>query len=922
MNRTLFSGGPCSRLSCARLFTEHGACPLHSRAMRLPVLAFSIIPLALVGCGGDTSTPADAGSDAPSDMTPSNCAGEAPAMETIHPPEVWITPGATAALTLRTAYDRCAPLVAMTSSTMPDIARAEVASVRVEPNGSTASFNVRATATGDATVRVGAAEVRVHVVASGAPACPTDTQPSNGRLAAGTTVRGATGTPLAAASVGAPMTATAEQVPPVDVSIRCAADQVPTGFTAIGPAVRFDPSTARMGREIPFTLPINPAMVPAGYELQVELSYSSPAFRTPRIAPAADVHFTADGRLTFRAPRLGTWQAVIRTGLGARRERKRFTYHGIVGVSMGSAGAAMIGTHNLDKFDFIAPLGGPVDWSFLGNYIRTYHMGGFCTAAERATDPMGCAMGSSVARTPAIGGDIFEFRQHYEDWYTPDGMEGPGGAFDRHSYVQFFRDFGRMFGNPVMAPNAGGTLPLGVAMNEDRRTDAQRCSMPLTLMGYYDRRYNPDGSIPVITYCDGGNPDGHAGRWDGNVDTYPIEVSLAVDVNRNGRRDRGEPVLMQAMEPFTDVGADGRASAMETGYDAMTNPDPAGDDYDRQFNPSGTEGNFVRDEGEPYEDVGVDGVACPAGRMCQYDLGERNGRFDMVPGAARFQEVNPRTRLASATPAQVARTEYWIDGGVRDLFLLGVASNHFAGALAQHGGDVHYFNNFASLGAERVPEDPWPFTALDWAHMPGHVMLRYGSLDASLSELVNGDGGHVGTASQAANRFFAAFMWMAQRWPGGDREIAPFQFNADDAGHCANGYSCTFDFRSDRANRTGPVSIYLPPGYHDPANAGLRYPVVYVLHGYGMSPQNLLPTGFLVGNYMVAPQNPSWQRPQKFIMVFPDGRCREGDGCVRGTFYTDSPVGNAQMESYFLDLYDFVDRTYRVKSAEEVEVVR
>ncbi len=892
--------------------------------MRLPVLAISLLPLTLTACGGDdTSTPVDAGRDAPSDMSSSACQGEAPAMETIFPAEVYVTPGSTATLTLRTAVDRCAALVVPTSSTMPSVAAPATATVRVEPNGSTATFTVNALAAGDTTVRVGAAEAHVHVIAAGAPACPTDTAPVTGRLAAGMTVRGAASSPLANASVGAPMTATAEHVPPIDVTVRCAADQVPTGFTAIGPAVRFEPGVAKTLREIPFTLPINPAMVPAGYEMQVELAYTGPAFRTPRIAPAADVHFSADGRsLMFRAPRLGTWQAVIRTGLGTRRERRHFSYHGIVGVSMGSAGAAMIGTHNLDKFDFVAPLGGPVDWNYLTNYIRTYHTGGFCTAAERAMDPTGCAMGSSVMRTPPLRGDIFEFRQHYEDWYTPDGMEGPGGAFDRHSYVQFFRDFGRMFGNPIMPPNAGGTLPLGVAANEDRRTDAQRCAMPVTLMGYYDRRYNPDGSLPVITYCDGGNPEGHAGRWDGAVDNYPIEVSLAVDVNRNGRRDRGEPVLMQATEPFRDVGADNVASAMEPGYDAMTNPDPAGDDYDRQFNPSGTEGNFVRDEGEAYEDLGVDGVACPAGRMCPYDLGEGNGRFDMVPGAARFQAVNPRTRVMAATEAQLRRTEFWIDGGVRDLFLLGLVSNHFAGALAQRGGDVHYFNNFASLGAERVSETDWPFTTLDWARMPGHVMLRYGSLDATVTELVNGDGGHVGTASQAANRFFAAFMWMAQRWPGGDREIAPFQFNADDAGRCANGYSCTFDFRSEHANRTGPVAIYLPPGYHDPANANVRYPVVYVLHGYGMSPQNLLPTGFLVGNYMVAPQNPSWQRPQKFIMVFPDGRCRTGDGCVRGTFYTDSPVGNAQMETYFLDLYDFVDRTYRVKAAEDVEVVR
>jgi predicted esterase len=117
------------------------------------------------------------------------------------------------------------------------------------------------------------------------------------------------------------------------------------------------------------------------------------------------------------------------------------------------------------------------------------------------------------------------------------------------------------------------------------------------------------------------------------------------------------------------------------------------------------------------------------------------------------------------------------------------------------------------------------------------------------------------------------------------------------------------------------VSVYLPPGYHEPANRNLRYPVVFFLHGYGMEPQQLVATGLIVGNFMSGVSLPTWRRPQKFIMVFPDGRCRQPDGCIRGTFYTDSPVGNAQMERYFLDLYDHIDRSYRVRAPETLEVV-
>ena len=701
-------------------------------------------------------------------------------------------------------------------------------------------------------------------------------------------------------------------------------DQVPAGYTAVGPAVRFDPALSRWIRELPITIPLNPGMVPVGYEMQAEVSYTSPGVRTPRVVPVADLHFTDDGTaLQFKAPRLGTWQAVVRSDLGARRVRRRFTYHGIAGFSMGAAGTSMIGTRNLDRFDFIAPLGGPVEWAYMGDYIRRYHVAGFCSEAERRRDPTGCAMGASATRTPATR-DLFELRQDFEHWFFPDGADGQGGTFDRHSYVQIFRDLTRMFGNAIMPPGPSGVLPLGVPMEELTRTDAQRCAVPspVRLTNYYDATYNPDGTYPVITFCDGNNVRGMAGRWDGGPGAFPMEVSLAVDINGNGRRDAGEPVLAHSQEPYRDVGADGVPSAMEPGYDAMTNPDPAGDDYDRAFNPGGTEGNFNYEMGEPYDDVGLDGMRCPAGRMCPYDEGEGNGRFDMAAGTRRFLEVNPRRLLATASDEALARTEVWADGGAHDLFMFGTAANHLVGALAQRGQSVHYYNNFAPLGAERIPEEEWPFTTLDWARMPGSVMLRYGSADATPAQILAGDGGHVGTAPQITGRLYAPLWWMAARWPGGDRRTAIFSFRTDDEGRCANGYACTFDFRSERANRTGPVSVYLPPGYHDPANADVRYPVVYVLHGYGQEPRNLLATGFIIGNYMVSPGYPSWQRPQKFIMVFPDGRCREGDGCLRGTFYTDSPAGNAQMETYFLDLYDYVDRTYRVKQPETVEITR
>ena len=114
----------------------------------------------------------------------------------------------------------------------------------------------------------------------------------------------------------------------------------------------------------------------------------------------------------------------------------------------------------------------------------------------------------------------------------------------------------------------------------------------------------------------------------------------------------------------------------------------------------------------------------------------------------------------------------------------------------------------------------------------------------------------------------------------------------------------------------------LPPGYFAPENADKRYPVVYLLHGYGQNPEDLLGLGFIVWNLMRANTVPAHRRLQKMIFVFPDGRCRNGE-CVKGTFYADAPEGTpdgAQMETFVLDLMDYVDANYRTRTAETFTV--
>ena len=85
-----------------------------------------------------------------------------------------------------------------------------------------------------------------------------------------------------------------------------------------------------------------------------------------------------------------------------------------------------------------------------------------------------------------------------------------------------------------------------------------------------------------------------------------------------------------------------------------------------------------------------------------------------------------------------------------------------------------------------------------------------------------------------------------------------------------------------------------------------------------MAPEDLVALGLIFWTYMTSSGIPEAHRLQKMIFVFPDGLCRTGE-CLQGTFYTDAPEGTpggAQMETWLLDLMDYMDATYRTRGSE------
>ncbi|MBI2388530.1 MAG: hypothetical protein HYV09_02835 [Deltaproteobacteria bacterium] len=738
----------------------------------------------------------------------------------------------------------------------------------------------------------------------------------------------------------------ASTVAPFDAEIGCAADaKGPDGYEALGPAVSFAPTEKKFLRELAFEIPVNPAAMPQTANLRhVRVQFTSKSL-SPRFVPVTNPRFEPRGSgwvLRFDAPRLGTYQAFVAKNAGTVKKKRKLTHRAVFGFSMGGIGSSMFGMNHHDQFDLVVPLGGPMDAAHFLNYSLEYHFGGFCE--RKAGDPVPTTPCKASVGKPR---EMYQHVQWFEDWWHQRGVDGTGGTFGRDQMVNIFRDVSSAWGDPAFANPTNPHVAMGITdpkpLNEDA---ADYCGDPakatVAEKGFYDRKYNPDGSLPVIKFCDGARQPEGPGKW-APGGKRPLEMVLAVDYNKNGQRDEGEPVIVQPFEPFSDFGKDGKASKDEAGYDAVDNPDPAGDDYDPQYNPLGTEKNGLWEAGEPFEDIGLDGVKCPTGETCKYDVGEGNGKFDLSAGLSTFFKRDGRMQIQghplSADPDggkwtddALDQLDFYSDGGIRDIFNWGTVGYHYMGAFGARNRPSVYFNEWVHLPNVEVKKENCSLSNLndcfdpkevDWSALPKSVYLRYGDIDANNRWIEKGDGQHVGYADQVFRRVQTGLFYIGSRWPDADRRYFEDPPTQDGLPPCVGESSCTYEYK-DSTGRAGPVTVLLPPGYRSDAAKDLRYPVVYFLHGYGQSPEDLQAFVLLVSPMMGQGLSSRATRLQKMIMVFVDGRCREGSTepeCVRGTFYVDSVRDKGpKMDKYFQDLMKHIDEKYRTLGPTEIEV--
>lgn len=931
---------------------------------------------------------------------------------TFDPPTVVVAPNETRPVRLTVEPDVCKPNVARILSANPAIAEAPT-EAKFDLRHATFDFMVKGGALGTTTISAAingkdpngkpytlSVDLPIHVRDRKAPACAAGGDASEGTLAAGaTTLQGAGA--LGKAYLSVPPGAFARDdewaLPPFPAKIACDGADLTAALPeaklrALGPSVAFTvKAPLTMGkslrREIEVGIPVNPAAFPSGGRMRhLQVLFQSPRAKTPRLIPVANPRIDADGAggylLKFQTPWFGTFQAAVAETAGSTSHKRKLMHRAVIGFSMGGGGAAVFGMRHHDQFDVIAPLGGPSDWTWLLWYVEQNALGGFCPAGKT------CA---KVAPNKYPMQETFAHTMDYEHWFYQTG-NGNGGHFPRSEYVQIFEDLALSMGNPNGSGSDPATLGFALGPKKDdpslKMPDGTDCTFTIDPIGddpdeqrqkdvdakckafrcdpknayhadknYFDDEYNPDGTLPVIGFCDGNSiPEkdtqvGYVNTWAPGGDKS-VNLGLAVDLNKNGIRDQGEPVIRSGHEPYDDCGPDKLCDADEPGFDPETNPDPSQDDYDYQLNPSGTEGNHRFDEGERYLDYGLDGVPNTAGRHIAGDPGEGDGKFTESTGLANFYANDAHSimsrRVKNApggdlTDDALRRIDVLNDGGVRDLFNFASVANHFAGQI--HGRkapnglpvkSVAFYNGFHFLPGQ--PQDRPNFLNLGdirWADVADMPHVRYGDLDAS-RELIerDGDGQHVGTAAQLLARLETAFFFTGHRWTDGDRRRTeearenPAESSINELGvDCEVAGKCEKIFTGPRTKRTGPIAVSLPPGYALKQNVeqNVRYPVMFVLHGYGQDPRDLEAVAVFTNNFMNVAERSYATRLPKFIIVYVDGRCRIGASgkpeCIRGTFYMNSARENgAQQDDWFEEVTEYIDKNYRTMPPSEVDV--
>ena len=734
-------------------------------------------------------------------------------------------------------------------------------------------------------------------------------------------------------------------VAPFDASISCGKDMSPDldGYVALGPAITFGPGVLAFKREIPLSIPLNPARMPASARWRhLRIAYKGPGFLKARTHPGRGSprreskrhgrHRLRDwnrlaGELQGAAPRDLPGGRARRRG-HARRISRRLTHRAVIGVSMGGGGAAMFGLRHHDLFD----VDGAARWPRrldvdarphreqpprrlppdpVGHPARRRPRRGGLPDERRL---QGRRDLSRRPRQPAHAGQVrAAARQHRSlrspvRRSTPGGSstraKGTGGRFPRAEYSQIFRDLALMFGNPNgdnLSP--GGRKPArrrstrrqerprrsperGVhrcgsidparrpgsrqAAGDRRLCPHERCAHTLTLDGYYDDEYNPDGIFPVITVCDGSPQNEalspYANTWTPSGNDYPLEVGARRRLQRQRRprraradhprrpRAAGTTTATTAMPSSKEPGYSGGVERRSRGRRLRGAVQPGR----HRGRPSLTRARSSTTSGS----TASPGTQQQPARATQnpgdgYDVGEGDGKFTVSHGLQRFWDRDAHSIVRAMVDPKRARRRRSRRRARADRSL---DRRRHARPLQLRGRRAAPRRRFRARATATSPTSPTSPQATAGPRSQSkarpttspRIVLRgpAGHRDAALrqdrshgrrtSRTAAASTSARRTRSRARSRRPSTSSARAGREPElrqlGSRRRPRTSPPTRRPTRCEVAGDCTVNFTIE-FGRAGPVGITLPPGYANAEQQRVRYPVIYMLHGYGQSPR-------------------------------------------------------------------------------------
>lgn len=372
------------------------------------------------------------------------------------------------------------------------------------------------------------------------------------------------------------------------------------------------------------------------------------------------------------------------------------------------------------------------------------------------------------------------------------------------------------------------------------------------LYGSFMQPPNPRG------FLDGGDANHDGVRQTSEVPSEPVDVLLLAggslttiapgatgidvggrmltDLNGDGVYDVGDGIVVNFSEPFTD-----------------------------------TNGNFVfePDLGETFNDVGLDGVAGTG------DFGEGNGRFDYDPDRANWLAEDPLSRLEGRSASDISTQRIYMDVGTRDEFGFGRHYDNFVAMLQSKGLSVDVENGFPA-NCVQTPNLPQQFLLVRYDG--GHVGIP--EADSVQDDLLHGD---ICGPLVIWQRLLTMISYMDSSFPGGFKGPGDLSVtDPDPRGDIMKTQIAAPSLATGSAAAPNqPVLIYRPPAFFHTTRS---FPIVYILGGYGQSPDDYERLGDALDPLILTNQVQNM-----FIAVLP------GAGGRKASFYVNHRIPESQV---------------------------